>query len=103
MNKNKHKILDSARTLEILKQDLGLLPPPSTEWVIIEPVECGHYIANNIEYVFKDGQLIEASECKEEECKDKKGKKQKSNCDTCTKETCVVKDLKGYRKAKEDK
>lgn len=102
------KILDSAISLEVLKQDLGLLPKPREDWNTIDPVECGHYIANGIEYIFKDGELKLASECNDlacgqEECS-KKGKT-KHDCNTCTKASCntenIKKALKAYIKSKE--
>ena len=58
----KHKILDSARTLEILKQDLKMLPKPREDWNTIDPVEGGHYIADGVEYVYTLGELVEYKE-----------------------------------------
>ena len=58
----KHKILDHARTLTILKQDLKMLPKPREDWNTIEPVEEGHYVAGNIEYVYRNGELVELGE-----------------------------------------
>ena len=58
----KHKILDSALNLTILKQDLGMLPKPREDWNTIDPVEGGHYIANGVEYVYTLGELVEYKE-----------------------------------------
>jgi hypothetical protein len=67
----KHKILDSARNLTILKQDLGMLPKPRPDWNTIVPVEGGHYIANGVEYVYTLGELVEYKE----EKTDRRGRK----------------------------
>lgn len=56
------KILDSARTLDILKADLGILPAPRTPYNTIEPVEGGYYEAGKTLYVYKKGALKEVSE-----------------------------------------
>ena len=58
----KHKILDSALNLTILKQDLGMLPKPRPDWNTIVPVEGGHYIADGVEYVYTLGELVEYKE-----------------------------------------
>jgi hypothetical protein len=55
----RYEILDSAKNLTILKQDLGMLPKPREDWNTIEPVEEGHYIADGVEYVYRQGELVE--------------------------------------------
>lgn len=62
----KHKILDSARNLTILKQDLKMLPKPRENWNTIDPVEEGHYMADGKEYVYRNGELVEYVEEKQE-------------------------------------
>lgn len=62
----RNKILDSARTLTILKQDLKMLPKPREDWNTIDPVEGGHYIADGVEYVYRNGELIEYVEEKQD-------------------------------------
>lgn len=57
-----YEILDSAISLEILKQDLKILPKPTDTWNTIDPVEGGHYIAGHIEYVYTKGELVEFNE-----------------------------------------
>lgn len=52
-------ILDYARTLEILKMDLGLLPKPRDNWNTIEPIEGGFYEAANILYTYTNGTLVQ--------------------------------------------
>lgn len=52
-------ILDSARTLDYLKADLGLLPHPYEPYNTIDPVEGGYYEAEGKIYVYKDGELKE--------------------------------------------
>ena len=50
-------IVDSARTLEILKQDSGLLPKPKEDWNTFEPQENDVAYVSEEEkyYVFKNG------------------------------------------------
>lgn len=64
-------ILDSAYTLDILKEDLKILPKPKEDWNTLDPVEDGYYEAAGVLYQYKNGELVEVK--KEEEktnCKD---------------------------------
>ena len=61
----KYVILDSAYTLDILKQDLKMLPKPKEDWNTLDPVEGGYYMVAGILYQFKGGELVEVK--KEEE------------------------------------
>jgi hypothetical protein len=54
--------VDSARTLEILKQDSGLLPKPKENWNTFEPKDGDLALANNKEYIFKDNNWVEVEE-----------------------------------------
>ena len=66
-----HTILDSAYSLEVLKQDLKMLPKSKEDWNTLDPVEDGYYEAAGIIYQYKNGELVEVK--KEEEktnCKD---------------------------------
>lgn len=49
--------VDSCRTLEILKQDSGLLPKPREDWNVFEPAEgdIAHVDEGDRDYVFRDG------------------------------------------------
>jgi len=50
--------IDSCRTLEILKQDSGLLPKPKPTWNVFTPKEgdIAHVDENNSDYIFKSGE-----------------------------------------------
>jgi len=57
----KRTYVDSARTLEILKQDSGLLPKPSENWNTFEPKEgdYAHVDEGNQDYQFVNGGWVE--------------------------------------------
>ena len=52
--------VDSARTLEILKQDSGLLPKPNENWNTFTPVEgdLAHVDEDNSDYKFDGAEWI---------------------------------------------
>lgn len=54
-----NKYVDSCRTLEILKQDSGLLPKPKENWNTFVPKEDDLALANGKEYIFKGGEWVE--------------------------------------------
>ena len=58
------KYIDSARTLEILKQDSGLLPKPREDWNTFEPKEgmIAYVSDEQKEYIFKKGKWVEFKE-----------------------------------------
>jgi hypothetical protein len=62
-----HIILDSAYSLEILKQDLKMFPKPKEDWNTLDPIEDGYYEAAGVLYQYKNGDLVEV---KEEEAKE---------------------------------
>lgn len=66
--KERKKYVDSCRTLEILKQDSGLLPKPRLDWNTFEPKEgdLAHVDEDGKDYLF-DGKEWQPVEDKEEE------------------------------------
>ena len=55
------KYVDSCRTLEILKQDSGLLPKPRPDWNTFVPQEgdVAHVDEDDKDYIFKNGEWVE--------------------------------------------
>jgi len=59
--------VDHARTLEILKQDSGLLDKPRGDWNVFEPKEGDYANAAGQDYIFQGGEWVETDPEPEEE------------------------------------
>lgn len=63
-----YSIVDSCRTLEILKQDSGLLPKPTPSWNVFEPKEgdIAHVDEDNSYYKFNNGVWVKITDKQQE-------------------------------------
>lgn len=69
MNNENRVYVDSCLTLEILKQDSGLLPKPREDWNTFVPQEgdYAHVDENDSDYVFHNGDWVLVVEENKEE------------------------------------